>query len=733
MREIGNIHTGGSIELEHIREFWMEQRFNEHAKAYIRAGIQDKGMLEQVDGDSSMYVYADTESGREILFYGSIQTVSVLHSCGAYSEVEIRLVSGTVRLDGAKKSRSFQNVGMTYEQVARQVIHKEPKSDIIWNLADTPKLNGPLIQYHETDWEFLKRLASHLKAKILADISSDRAWVYIGCPKRGTEHEIQCLSWKAGISEEFFSYTGRSQREFAYCTIESEENLEIGLEIRFAGRSMTIFRKRAYTQGNCLIYCYDAGGQAFFETEKLFNDDLTGRAITGKVLSTKNETIRMQMDIDTEQDEATAYDFQWCPETGNLMYCMPQVGTTVSLYFGDSEESSACAINNVRTNGESCPEMEDPENKTWTTEYDKRILMNRTGLGIYSDSSNQESSCFCMEDDIGIRFQSDNAFNILASGGISIDAQNVKVEALMSVSGLIPDLTGEQSSAALELETDINIYCENNVYCHMYCAFHYPNIMDAPRTYKKDHLIGKILVGIVTAVAVALIVAALATMGAAIIATAAAGTAAAAAIEAIGFGSILVGSLGAGALGGITAVLARGITEGSNDNVSDYGDYMKDGAINGGVTALLAAYVIPVSPLFEGHKYAKYAISVIDSEANYNLSMLLDPAKEADVKTALKKGVLGFFSPIIKDSVKGSVNEGLDSAVESHSVIKFLNDNDFIGDEVINIISKATTGVAIQLFRPEENRGYYEPDGMTNSEVSDEEIEKKKEEHEESL
>ncbi|MFQ8776468.1 MAG: hypothetical protein ACLR78_01970 [Roseburia sp.] len=67
--------------------------------------------------------------------------------------------------------------------------------------------------------------------------------------------------------------------------------------------------------------------------------------------------------IDTDQNAATAYFYQWVPDTGSVMYCMPEKGTTVSLYFPDEDERNAIAVSCIRENGAKCQAMTDTEMK----------------------------------------------------------------------------------------------------------------------------------------------------------------------------------------------------------------------------------------------------------------------------------------------------------------------------------------------------------------------------------
>ena len=63
-------------------------------------------------------------------------------------------------MDQVKRCRSFQDVGQTYSEVAQRVASGHPNGAVIPTVGLDKPLGVPVIQYRETDWEFLKRMAS---------------------------------------------------------------------------------------------------------------------------------------------------------------------------------------------------------------------------------------------------------------------------------------------------------------------------------------------------------------------------------------------------------------------------------------------------------------------------------------------------------------------------------------------------------------------------------------------
>ena len=60
--------------------------------------------------------------------------------------------------------------------------------------------------------------------------------------------------------------------------------------------------------------------------------------ISAEVVDVKAEDVFVKFSIDSGL-EKKRYRLEWLPITGNVMYCMPEVGSRVKVYFGDRDES----------------------------------------------------------------------------------------------------------------------------------------------------------------------------------------------------------------------------------------------------------------------------------------------------------------------------------------------------------------------------------------------------------
>ena len=106
-------------------------------------------------------------------------TKATEESVGELKKIHIEAQSASCRLDQQAGKRSFQAVEKTYAEVAREVV-EENDGQIICTEGDEKQIGKPMIQYNETVWAFVKRLASYMGTCVVADIISGESALWFG-------------------------------------------------------------------------------------------------------------------------------------------------------------------------------------------------------------------------------------------------------------------------------------------------------------------------------------------------------------------------------------------------------------------------------------------------------------------------------------------------------------------------------------------------------------------------
>ena len=93
------------------------------------------------------------------------------------------------------------------------------------------------------------------------------------------------------------------------------------------------------------------------------NHRLQGVTLRGKVLRRVGERIKLWLDMDPEQPEEKAYWYPYLPDTGNILYAMPEKGVEMALYFPNDREKDGIVTHSFSE--------KEQEKRIWDTSIKK--------------------------------------------------------------------------------------------------------------------------------------------------------------------------------------------------------------------------------------------------------------------------------------------------------------------------------------------------------------------------
>jgi len=98
----------------------------------------------------------EKQGDRESVFSPCFPNISLQYQSGLKT-VTIEGQSWTHLLDITKKSRSYQKLGISYQEFVGDVLKDYVSKGYIIALPDSAKYNTFAVQYWETDWQLLRR------------------------------------------------------------------------------------------------------------------------------------------------------------------------------------------------------------------------------------------------------------------------------------------------------------------------------------------------------------------------------------------------------------------------------------------------------------------------------------------------------------------------------------------------------------------------------------------------
>lgn len=318
-----------------VEQFCFDWKPNEHAllkvEGYIRKN--SKYRLEQLYG-STVKLWMDRDDKKQILFQGYIVNAD-RKTIGKTERISLEAMSGSWKLDQQPCSRSFQNVEETYAKMAEQV-STVGGGQVICTTGSDRKIGGPVIQYEETAWMFLKRIASHLGAVIIPDVETGRLNLWFGMREGEAAPPFSEEQYVMKIDSGSPEKAGEIRYE-----VESGNFYKIGDRSTYLGQHVIIYEVCGRYEHNHLIFSYLLKDRDYRDV--IYQSKFAGLGLEGTILDVENELVRIALDIDHGKSTGDYY-YDWYPETGNALYAMPEKGAKTMLYFSSVDERESYAI-----------------------------------------------------------------------------------------------------------------------------------------------------------------------------------------------------------------------------------------------------------------------------------------------------------------------------------------------------------------------------------------------------
>lgn len=168
-----------------FREVQIFKAVNNHATAFIK-GILDKdtdeNLLERMSPNEVVTIRAYSYNGEEMVIFKGLICKIALSTDDGLKNLEVQASSHTCLMDIKKNICIFQNTEQTFSEIAKYMGGKD-RARVICTKGKEQNIGGIVVQYQETDWEFLKRLASKLNTTLVADCINGRISFSFGPPK----------------------------------------------------------------------------------------------------------------------------------------------------------------------------------------------------------------------------------------------------------------------------------------------------------------------------------------------------------------------------------------------------------------------------------------------------------------------------------------------------------------------------------------------------------------------
>ncbi|KAF6563631.1 hypothetical protein G9G63_12905 [Paenibacillus sp. EKM202P] len=464
----------GPFQPLHIEQLQITRTINDHAYLHI-SGIlseeQEAACISQNTEQEPIVIRQLDDQGQSLrrLFHGIVTRMSVRCVRGVYT-FELEAASHSYQMDIKVKRRSYQDIHRTYDDLVTALVRKYQYGDAIDTVSHYAKLETFVLQYEETDWAFLKRLASRFGSVLVPEVTAASPKVFFGMPE-GKQHKVERdVFYRVRKTFHELDAEKPGERAGSYVTymIESLQYYALGDLITLPigqGKELVVVRAVTTLTDGLLRTRYDLQAEQNIRYARYENDQTTGISLIGTVLKVQQDFVQLQLDIDPKQDPAKACWFpvatRYVAEEHSGWYDMPEVGEVVELYLPTHREQDAYVTDSLRqqrhTNGQ-------PNVKVWQHVQGSGVEMSEHELTLSTSS------------EFSITLHEGNGITIGSPGNVQIQGGHVKLgagEELSLEAGTALYLKGGASSMVLDGETDTKapvIYQEGTVKAPVFVA-----------------------------------------------------------------------------------------------------------------------------------------------------------------------------------------------------------------------------------------------------------------------
>ena len=279
---------------------------------------------------------------------------------GGRQAIEVKAMSYTLLLDQEKKRRSFQQEKRTCGELFELLLSPHGGACLWEGEEKNEPVGKMLMQYEETDWAFLKRVAAGKKKPLVVEGRFPRACLFVGLPSGGKERELKAEQYqrKISLAGERVRGDNKEERE-AFWGLEvvvekQREEYHLGERVRLQGSLYAIAGKESCLVREEWLHTYNLRGLEACKVEPRGNPCLAGAAVRGQVVGTNLTGAQLSLETDGEGEAADSWHSRpvYYAGGGKGYSGQPEKGDIQYLYFPTPWEDSRYILGGTDAGGE---------------------------------------------------------------------------------------------------------------------------------------------------------------------------------------------------------------------------------------------------------------------------------------------------------------------------------------------------------------------------------------------
>lgn len=444
------------VEFLRLLDLKIIQSINTHSSASITCEVtkeQGDAALASLKCEKEVILSSRLEGQTGVLFYG-IMVDAEVNFAGEYYELKVILASTSYLLDKEKIKHSYSNSKLTIQDIMKDAV--SGKAVISFHVTDRA-MGGFMLQYQETVWEFVKRLASNCNASVTANITTKKPVIYIGNPQSTSEKDDTLETYIDSDKEQLLGTEFRQPYK---------KQAVSGLDTIFSGDWMG---ESTLKDGILTKTSVQADASAFTQ-EPMENSQIAGLIVTGIVKEVKKNRVKVFFDqiddtYDADSDKWFEYSTAYAGSGGAYgsgVYFMPEEGDRVRVYFPTGSEGEGVAFASVNVSP-----LDDVTKMRWRSPGGQELLFTKEGIRICGkENAIFIDLCSDPESDYGIQIVCDKDINLVNEAGAAGGESKLLILAEDKVS-MFADHQIKLETDSTVMEIDKDKICFNAEYVYL--------------------------------------------------------------------------------------------------------------------------------------------------------------------------------------------------------------------------------------------------------------------------
>ncbi|OOM78552.1 hypothetical protein CLPUN_19140 [Clostridium puniceum] len=248
-----------------------------------------------------------------------------------------------------------------------------------------------LVQYDETDFEFIKRLATHFETVLIVDSVTNKSRFHFAIEPISNEVELKSEIREAKTRLDNFtkikcvSKEDVIEQDFVGWKAESKNYFSLGSEPTYNEKKIIVAKVEMKQMKGEIIFTYELKFLKGIKTIYKINSKLKGTSLEGIVKKCRNNEMQLHFCINDSYENIDSNKwFQYGREVSNF-YCMPVIESKVRVAFLSGDEKDTIVTNTVRIaepGDKYYSKISEHNNKSYSTVDGQELLITPEMLQI---------------------------------------------------------------------------------------------------------------------------------------------------------------------------------------------------------------------------------------------------------------------------------------------------------------------------------------------------------------